>query len=92
VIQLDLFAWGAPPPPPPWRGQPRYGWRVWHPCACGRTHSGVYLDYPWSMLSLRHWRVSARSDATEAMMAERHAADNTPAAAQWGAHAQENAA
>ena len=58
-MQLDLFAWAAPSPPPVWHGAPRFGWRQYWPCACGRTHCGVVLTYPWSMLGLRHWRVSA---------------------------------
>ncbi|MFN3646268.1 MAG: hypothetical protein ACK4S2_07100 [Gemmobacter sp.] len=60
--QLDLFSWAALPPPPEWqrwRNHPRYGFRQYWPCACGRTHSGIVLSYPWSpLVSLRHWRIS----------------------------------
>lgn len=64
---------------PPWRNAPRHGWRVYHPCACGRTHTGVYLSYPWEMVSLRHWRVTEPCAATAAMMAERHALQESAA-------------
>jgi hypothetical protein len=59
--QLDLFAWGAPPPPPVWReweNHPRFGFRQYWPCECGRTHSGIILSFPWEMTSLKHWRIS----------------------------------
>lgn len=76
---LPLFAWATPPTPTPapqpWRGQPRFGWWTHAPCACGRTHAALYLDYPWSMTSLRHARLSEPSAETAAMMAERHARD-----------------
>jgi hypothetical protein len=76
LTQLDLLSWGlppAPPPPPVWRGAARYGFTISRPCICGRTHNGVFLDYPWSMPSLRHWRVTEPSPHTAAMMAERYA-------------------
>lgn len=71
MSRLPLFDW-AEPPQPVWRGAARYGFRIYHPCACGRTHSGIYLSYPWEMPSLRHWRISAASEHTAAMMPERH--------------------
>jgi hypothetical protein len=59
--QLDLFTWAAPPPPPIWQGAGRYGWTIAYPCACGQTHTLLYLAYPWNMLSLRHWRLARRT-------------------------------
>lgn len=74
LAQLDLFAWASPPPAP---AKPRAtGFRVGHPCACGATHTLVYLDHPYGMWALRHWRISRRCRATAEMMAERHALDN----------------
>jgi hypothetical protein len=78
TAQIDLFAWASPPaaPPPVWHGAARYGWTIAHPCACGQTHTLTYLDYPWSMWSLRHWRL-ARRERAQAM------------ADQWGGYARE---
>ena len=70
-VQLSLFDLLAPP-----RVDRPSGWRVHHPCACGRTHAMLFVAHPYCMLSLRHWGVSRASAHTAAMMAERHAADN----------------
>lgn len=68
--QLELFLW-ADPPPAPVRAA-ACGFRVWHPCACGSTHSMVFLTAPYEMIGLRHWRISARDASVARMMAERH--------------------
>lgn len=53
---LPLFAWADQPPP---RAPARSGdFRIWHPCACGSTHSMVWLSHPVSMIGLRHWQIS----------------------------------
>lgn len=68
--QMDLFAWGAPPLPSPPR-RPASGFRIWHPCACGRTHAMVWLTHPYGLIGLRHWSISEPQDGTRQMMNER---------------------
>jgi len=55
-MQLDLFTWAQPATPAP--RTRAYGWKIAHPCACGSVHSMIWLDYPYSMISLRWWRIS----------------------------------
>ena len=68
--QRDLFTWGAPPAPPAPR-RPADGFRIWHPCECGRTHTMVWLTAPYGMIGLRHWSISEPQDGTRKMMDER---------------------
>lgn len=70
AAQLSLFAWADPPPPKP---APRggCGFRVWHPCACGSTHSMLFVTDPYNVLALRWWTISRHSPHTLEMMTER---------------------
>ena len=65
--QLSLFDWGRPTPP----AERASGFRIWHPCACGRTHAMLYLTEPYGMIALRHWSLSEPSRHTLEMMTER---------------------
>lgn len=56
MMQLSFLDVLCPPARSPLPG--RYGFRVWYPCHCGRTHSFVYLTHPWCMLGLKYHRIS----------------------------------
>lgn len=72
--QLDLFSWGQPT-----KRFRATGFIRLEPCACGRTHSLVWLDHPYNgMIDLHSHRISEPSQYVVDLMAERYEQINQP--------------